>query len=121
MDGISPTLAFAVLLFGLSDGARDPGAEAALEDRPGCPMLAITGDPISPAPSEDWADAFLPHVIEPKWEDPVDSGVERPGPVDDHVLAATAGGADPIFRRTITVGATGVAGDGDRDPCALPR
>jgi len=48
MDGINPTLAFAVLFFGLSGNAPDathqPPTRAQIED--GCPTHMPAGDPV---------------------------------------------------------------------------
>jgi hypothetical protein len=50
MDGINPTLAFAVLLFGLSGNAHDgthQSIKAQIEDRAGCPtQMAHESDPV---------------------------------------------------------------------------
>ena len=121
MEGISPTLAFAALLFGLSDGPHDTAhdrlAEAAIKDD--CPALMVIGDPAQFAAPESWAEAFkdsatglpvLPEIIDPTWTDAAE-------PRRELATAAVLRGTDPIARRAVAVGASGP----EIDPCAPER
>jgi hypothetical protein len=116
MDGMNPTLAFAVLLFGLSGNTRDDTVDPTMEaDRgSGCPLLMIVANPPAPASQTDLAAAFelgdgeanispLPDVAEPAW---VNAG---PAPLND--------GADPMMRRMALAGMNAA----EPDPCAAER
>ncbi len=131
MDGINPTLAFGVLLLGLSgnarDAAHDPAKTVDIEDGSGCPALMIAADSSSqPAGIESWADAFwnsaasasvLPDVIDPKWAEPMFAEIEDSEPTGDLALHALYHGSDLIVRRTVPAGNV-LAVDADRDPCS---
>lgn len=134
MDGINPTLAFAVLFFGLSGNAReapnDPATEAKLADEAGCPALTISVDPPQPPAIETWAEAFwdsaddtsrLPRVIEPKWSNAAPPETDGSEVTSDVAAVALASGADPIMRQTVPTGLNGPAADADLDPCAQDR
>src|SRR5262245_52072536 len=112
MDGISPTLALAVLLFGASDnahGTASQASETAAQDRSGCPVLLLTGDPAQLAAPGTWSnEAFwisapdalaLPNVIDPTWTD-----AERSG---DLGSAALLQPDDPIVRHLVPVATIG--------------
>jgi hypothetical protein len=129
MDGINPTLAFGVLLLGLSGNARDAAHDQAktvdIEDGSGCPALMIAADSSQPAGMENWADAFwdsaasasvLPAVIDPKWADPVFSEIDSE-PTGDLALQTLYHGSDVIERRTVPAGNELVV-DADHDPCS---
>jgi hypothetical protein len=132
MDGISPTLAFAVLLFGLSDDARNTtiDAESAAAVEAGCPIVMMTGDPTQSATPESWTEAFwssavdaptLPDVMDPKWADAPFPEIEPPEPAGDVAPAASAYGADPVVRRAVPVSASEPVADPDVDPCVPER
>jgi hypothetical protein len=132
MDGINPTLAFVILLYGLSgnapDAANDPAAEINVEDGSGCSVLMITGDPPEPASKESWTGAFwdsaisasvLPDVIDPKWADAAFPKIERADPTGAPALLMVDQRSDPIVRRTVAAGVLAAAAE--RDPCEAER
>jgi hypothetical protein len=134
MDGINPTLAFAVLFFGISGNGReatdDPPTEVEIESGSGCPALMIAVDPSQPASQETWAEAFwdsaanasgLPDVIDPKWADSAFPEIEGLKPTGDAAPAALAPGSDPIIRPTVPVSTNGRTADPEIDPCGLER
>jgi hypothetical protein len=129
MDGINPTLAFGVLLLGLSGNARDAPNDLVttvdVNSGSGCPALMMTADPSQPAGMESWADAFwksaasvsvLPDVIDPKWTDPLFPAIERALPTGDPGPQALEHGSDPIMRQAVPTGNV-LAVDTGRDPC----
>jgi hypothetical protein len=131
MDGINPTLAFAVLFFGLSgngrDAADDPPMEVEVEAQSGCTVLMIAGDFAQP-PIETWAEAFwnsganalaLPEVIEPKWTGsafPESDGTEL-----DDVAPVAVASADPVMRQAVPTGMNGITADPESGPCGQER
>jgi hypothetical protein len=133
MDGINPTLAFAVLFLGLSGNAReapdDLATKAELEAEAGCSVLMIGIDPPQPPAIETWADAFwssagepgVPEVMGPKWTDSELLGIEDWEPAADPALAMLDGASDPIARQAVPVSTTLLAPASQADPCAPER
>jgi hypothetical protein len=126
MDGISPTLAFAVILFGLSDNPRDTADkanEATADNR--CPVLMM-GDPMQSAAPQSWTEAFwrvaddttaVPDIIDPRWDDPGLPLLAQPAPASDVASAALMPGDDPIARRAVPAAESGPVAEPGADPC----
>lgn len=122
MDGINPTLAFGVLLFGLSgnarDAANDPATTVDVERGSGCPTLMVAPDPSQTAAMEPWAAYWnsaasasaLPDVMDPKWIDFAFPEIESLDP----------SGSDSIKRQVIPV-ANVLAMGPESDPCGPER
>lgn len=134
MDGVNPTLAFAVLLFGLSGNARDatnsPPIESELDGGSGCPALMIETEVPEPASREILAETFwngvaeapdIPVVRDPTWADPAFPGMDGATPTGDSALATGASGSDPLRRRNVPAGAGGMVGNPDGEPCGPVR
>lgn len=125
MDAISPTLAFAVILFGMSDNPREAAIEAAASN--GCPDLTITGDPMQPDAPQSWTEAFwrvaddattLPDIIEPQWDEDVGLALlAEPQPAGDVPATGLMPGSDPIARTAAPAAESGPAAEPDEDPC----
>ena len=125
MDAISPTLAFAVILFGMSDNPRDTASEAAASN--GCPALTVTGDPMQPEAPQSWREAFwrvandtnaLPDIIDPRWDDVELPAAASPEPsAGDVASAGLMTGTDPIARKAAPAAESGPVTEPDEDPC----
>ena len=123
MDGINPTLAFAVLFLGLSGNAREAPEESAVTitlDEAACPSLTVADDPAQTPAIETWAEALwdsddtssLDELIEPKWSDSA--------PLEMKTWETT-GGADPMAQQIVPTSLTGLSPDLDVAPCAPER
>jgi hypothetical protein len=133
MDGINPTLAFAVLFLGLSGNAReapdDPATKAEFEAEVSCSVLMSAIDPPQSPAIETWAEAFWnsaadpggPEVMESKWTDSDLLEFEDPEPTTDLASALLDGGSDPIVRQAVPVSASLLAASAPGDPCAPER
>ena len=124
MESISPTLALAVLLFGISGNTNEATQQASIDtSKSGCPDL--TDSSLAAAP-QSWTEAFsdasgstvaLPVVIDPKWSDSEPSVVEDSHPPAEVASAAPVSSSDPITRNTVPTGAAAPAQKPKVDPC----
>lgn len=103
MDGINPTLAFAVLLLGISGNAREaPDNQLAeLSAATGCPAATFAVEPQPLLPPEG-----APRIV---WSDR-----SSDPPVPDVIVPDWADGTDPIARNMTD---TGLTSGSDGDPC----
>ncbi|HET6160834.1 MAG TPA: hypothetical protein VFE34_20990 [Dongiaceae bacterium] len=128
MDGVNPTLAFAVLLFGFSGNTHDPPTNAEIESEAGCPTLMIARDAPQPSIQETWTEAFQNSLesapaaaVDEQLAGSVFRQIEGPQPNSDLAPVAAADGSDPIMRRIFPVGTNLLAVESETDPCEPER
>jgi hypothetical protein len=130
MDGITPTLALAALLLGLSGNARDAvnnqTAELRIEGGSGCPTLVVSGNPAQLPSREMWAEEFWStasrgstprDLIDPNGMERALLEAKRSDLVADPAPAAAHQSSDPVMRRIVTTGKNLPIAAPGTDPC----
>ena len=122
MDGINPTLAFAVLFFGISGSPRDEAIDTKSNidgnDWSSCPALVFAHDiSLYSAESGEVSAPRLPEVMDPGWSDaafPV-AGIAEPVDNDPDLSFG------PIARRIVPAGTAISKTDRMSEPCGPKR
>ena len=130
MDGITPTLAFAALFFGLSgnarDAANDQSAAFEIEQGSGCPTLIVAEDPAKLPSQEMWAEEFWStasrgsdssELLDPSWMESALIETKRSQLAGELAATAEGGGPDPVMRRIVTTGSNLLVATSETDPC----